>query len=72
MSELIYVLTVLYFSYVIYVVLGDEIKSCLKNSPLRYSPVFSKFTQLTKPGLPDLENFINALKAKLHAKTNHR
>lgn len=72
MSEIIYVLTVLYFSYVIYVVLGDEIENCLKNSPLRYSPVFSKFTRLTKPDLPDLDNFINAFKAKLHAKTNHR
>ncbi len=72
MSELIYVLTVLYFSYVIYVVLGDEIENCLKNSPIRYSSLFSKFSQFIKPGLPDLNNFINAFKAKLHAKTNHR
>jgi hypothetical protein len=32
MSELIYVLTVLFFSYAIYVVLGDRISAHLKKS----------------------------------------
>lgn len=42
MSTIIYVLTVLYFSYVIYVVLGNEIGICFKNNFPNYSSLLSK------------------------------
>jgi hypothetical protein len=32
MSAIIYALTVIYFAYVVYVVLGDEINSYIKNN----------------------------------------
>jgi len=32
MSAIIYALTVIYFTYVVYVVLGDEINSYIKNN----------------------------------------
>jgi hypothetical protein len=39
MSEIIYVLTVIYFSYVIYVVLGDEVDAYCQDHFPRYSIV---------------------------------
>lgn len=42
MSTIVYTLTVLYFSYVIYVVLGSEINACLKNNFPNYVALLSK------------------------------
>lgn len=42
MSTLIYALTVLYFSYVIYVVLGDKIAVFIKNNFPSYISGFLK------------------------------
>lgn len=42
MSAIIYALTVLYFSYVIYVVLGDEIGICFKKNFPNYASLLPK------------------------------
>ena len=42
MSSIIYVLTVLYFSYVIHVVLGEEIGVCFKKNFPSYASLLPK------------------------------